>query len=154
MTDLERQVADLTRRVQRLEDEAAIGRVIVRYGLAVDAGDADAAAATFAEDGVYDVDVGVMHGRDAVAAMIRGERHRSMVGACAHQMGPVVVEIDGDHATARGYSRVYLATPAGVHVYRVSTNRWQLERRDENWLIVARTTRLLGHKEALLPLQG
>ena len=106
------------------------------------------------EDGVYDVDVGVMRGRNAVAAMVRGERHQSMVGACAHQIGPAVVEIDGERATAIGYSRVYLATRAGVHVYRVSTNRWQLEHRDGNWVIVTRTTRLLGHKEALFPFRG
>jgi uncharacterized protein (TIGR02246 family) len=154
MTDLEQRLDDLTRRVRGLEDELAIHRVIVRYGLAVDVGDADAAAATFAEDGVYDVDVGIMRGREAVAAMVRGTRHQAMVGDCAHQIGPAVVEIDGDQATVVGYSRVYLATRAGLHVYRVSTNRWRLERRGEAWVIAHRTTRLLGHKEALSPLRG
>src|SRR5262245_14668400 len=108
MTTLEQRLDDLTRRVQALEDELAIHRLIVRYGLAVDAGDADAAAGTFAEDGVYDVDVGVMRGRSQVAAMVRGERHQAMVGRCAHQLGPAVVEVSGDRATAVGYSRVYL----------------------------------------------
>lgn len=151
MTNLERRLDELARRVQALEDELAIHRLIVRYGLAVDAGDADAAAATFTDDGVYDVDVGVMRGPAAVAAMVRGDRHQAMVGRCAHQIGPAVVEVDGDRAIAVGYSRVYLATEGGVEIYRVSSNRWQLERRAGAWGIVHRTTRLLGHRESLLP---
>ena len=151
---LEDTVAALARRVQALEDELAIHRLIVRYGLAVDGGDAEGAAAVFTEDGVYDVDVGRMEGRDAVRAMVRGERHQAMVGHCAHQIGPAVVEVDGDRATATGYSRVYLQTVAGTHVYRVSCNRWSLVRRDGGWLIAHRTTRMLGHAEALAVLTG
>jgi uncharacterized protein (TIGR02246 family) len=150
MQDLEQTVADLARRVQALEDELAIHRLLVSYGLAVDAGDADGGAAVFTADGVYDVDVGRMDGRDAVRAMVRGARHQEMVGHCAHQIGPAVVQLDGpEHATAVGYSRVYLQTRAGTHVYRVSMNRWELTKREGGWLIARRTTRLLGHPEAL-----
>jgi hypothetical protein len=152
MTTLEQRLDDLTRRVEALEDELAVHRVLVRYGLAVDAGDGDAAAATFTAAGVYDVDVGVMRGRAAVAAMVAGERHQAMVGRCAHQIGPAVVEVHGDRASAVGYSRVYLANTAGVGVYRVSTNRWELVRGPDGWAVERRITRLLGHEEALLPL--
>jgi uncharacterized protein (TIGR02246 family) len=149
MSEVEQRIAALERRVQALEDELAIHRLIVRYGLAVDLGDADAAAGVFVEDGVYDVDVGRMEGREAVRAMVRGERHQSMVGHCAHQIGPAVVEVQGpDGAVATGYSRVYLETRAGTHVYRVSFNRWQLAKRDGAWRIAQRTTRVLGHAEA------
>lgn len=148
MKDLEQTLDALTRRVQALEDELAIHRVIVRYGLAVDVGDADGAAATFTEDTIYDVDVGLMRGRDGVRQMVRSERHQSMVGHCAHQIGPAVVEIQGDRAVATGYSRVYLNKDGGIQVYRVSLNHWELERRDGQWLIAHRTTRLLGHAEA------
>jgi uncharacterized protein (TIGR02246 family) len=154
MADLAATVAALAARVQRLEDELAIHRLIVRYGLAVDVGDAEGAAATFADDGVYDVDVGRMEGRDAVAAMVRGPRHQEMVGHCAHQIGPALVTVDGDRAVARGYSRVYLGTRAGTHVYRVSFNRWELARRAGEWTIVRRTTRILGHPEAGTLLTG
>ena len=148
MEHLRRQLDDLTRRVQALEDELAIHRVIVRYGLAVDIGDADGAADTFTEDTVYDVDVGVMRGRDGVRAMVRSERHQNMVGHCAHQIGPAVVEVCGDRAVATGYSRVYLHKDGAIQVYRVSLNHWQLERRNGQWQIARRTTHLLGHAEA------
>ena len=155
MATLEEQVAALARRVQALEDELAIHRLIVAYGLAVDRGDADASAAVFVEDGVYDVDGPLlMQGREAVRAMVRGPRHQAMLPNCAHQIGPAVVELDGDRAVARGYSRVYHRRDDGIGIYRVSLNRWELERREGRWLIARRTTRLLGHAEAQALLAG
>jgi uncharacterized protein (TIGR02246 family) len=148
MQNLEQAIRDLTQRVQALEDELAIHRLIVRYGLAVDVGDAETAAAVFREDGVYDVDVGVMKGRKAVAQMVQGNKHQSMLPNCAHQIGPAVVEVSGDRAVATGYSRVYLRRGNDIGVYRVSFNRWELDRCDGRWLIARRTTRLLGHEEA------
>ena len=149
MDDLSQQVADLARRVRALEDELAIHRQIVRYGFAVDRGDADGAAALFTPDTVYDVDGPLrMDGRDGVRAMVNGARHRAMLPNCAHQIGPAVVGPAGDRAHAVGYSRVYVRGPAGIGIYRVSANRWELERRDGTWLVVRRTTRLIGHSEA------
>ncbi|MBI1814712.1 MAG: nuclear transport factor 2 family protein [Deltaproteobacteria bacterium] len=145
---LESRIDALTQRVQALEDELAIHRLIVGYGLAVDIGDAERSAAVFSPDGIYDVDVGLMEGRDAVKAMIRGERHQSMVGHCAHQIGPAIVEVSGERATATGYSRVYLNTRAGTHIYRVSFNRWELSKQNGAWLITRRVTRLLGTDDA------
>ena len=147
--DVTAQLAALSSRVQALEDELAIHRLIVRYGIAVDSGDAARAAAVFTPDAVYDVDVRVMRGRAAVMDMVNGDHHQHMVGHCAHQIGPAVVQVDGDRAVALGYSRVYLRSEKGVGVYRVSLNRWELERREPGWLIARRVTRLLGHAEAL-----
>lgn len=147
--DLEARVAALERRLTAVEDELAIHRLIVGYGLVVDVGDADAAADVFTETGVYDVDVGRMEGRAAVRAMVRGERHQSMVGHCAHQIGPAVVTLCGaDRAEATGYSRVYLESRAGIHIYRVSFNRWELVKQAGEWRIARRTTRVLGSTEA------
>lgn len=148
MNALESKVEDLARRLQAVEDELAIHRLIVRYGFAVDIGDAAGTAAVFAPDGVYDADVRLMNGRGEVEDMVRGKRHQAMVGRCAHQIGPAVVRLDGDRAEALGYSRVYLRGDAGFEVWRVSYNRWRLERRNGAWCIVHRLTRLLGHDEA------
>jgi uncharacterized protein (TIGR02246 family) len=154
MQNLEQTVAELGRRVERLEDELAIHRLIVAYGLGVDVGDPERGAAVFTEDGVYDVDVGRMDGREAVRTMIRGARHQEMVGHCAHQIGPAVVSLESPgRASAVGYSRVYLATRAGTHVYRVSLNRWDLVKEHGAWLIARRTTRLLGRPDALDPIR-
>ncbi|HVM98051.1 MAG TPA: nuclear transport factor 2 family protein [Candidatus Acidoferrales bacterium] len=146
--DLEQQVEELSRRLQAVEDELAIHKLITRYGLAVDIGDADRTAEVFAEDGIYDADVRLMNGREDVRDMVRSQRHQDMVGRCAHQIGPAVVKVDGDRGVAVGYSRVYLRDPQGIGIYRVSYNHWTLRRRESQWLITHRRTRLLGHEEA------
>jgi len=50
--------------------------------------------------------------------------------------------------------RSYVRREAGIEIYRVSFNRWELERRDGVWLVARRTTRLLGHEEAQGLLKG
>ncbi|MDX2165963.1 MAG: nuclear transport factor 2 family protein [Deltaproteobacteria bacterium] len=147
--DVGERLASLEARLRAVEDELAIHKLIVRYGLAVDSGDAERTAAVFAADGVYDADVRLMRGRAAVADMVRGARHQAMVGHCAHQIGPAIVRLHGDTATALGYSRVYLQEADGIGVYRVSFNRWTLARQADGWAITHRFTRLLGHEEAL-----
>jgi len=148
MNNLEQKIDALVQRVQALEDELAIHRLIVRYGFAVDIGDAKHTAEVFTDDAVYDVDVFVMRGRDDIRKMVATDPHRSLVGNCAHQIGPSVVTVDGDRAVATGYSRVYLRQGDTIDVYRVSFNRFELVRRDGRWQIAHRTTRLLGHAEA------
>ena len=154
MAELAATVAALTRRVQALEDELAIHRLIVRYGLAVDTGDAERTASLFTPEAVYDADVRCMNGRGEVADMVRSARHQRMVGHCAHQIGPAVVEIEGNRAVALGYSRVYLEEQGAIGIYRVSLNRWELVKQDGAWLITRRTTRVLGHPEALAVLRA
>jgi uncharacterized protein (TIGR02246 family) len=139
----------LERRIAALEDELAIHRLIVRYGFAVDTGDAEATAALFSDDTVYDVDTTlVMRGREGVAGMVRGPRHQSLLPNCAHTIGPAVVTVDGDRAVATAYSRIYKRDGDALALWRLSFNRFELERRDGGWQIARRTTRLLGHEEA------
>ena len=52
----EQRLAELEARLRRIEDEGAIERMIASYGPLVDAGEADAVAAMWAPDGVYDVE--------------------------------------------------------------------------------------------------
>jgi hypothetical protein len=148
MTELEAKVDTLERRLTAVEDELAIHRLLVRYGFAVDIGDPERTAEVFTPDGVYDADVRLMRGRAEVEDMVRSDRHQAMVGSCAHQIGPAVVRVAGDRATALGYSRVYLRGGDGIGVYRVSYNHWTLERGAAGWRIAHRRTRLLGHGEA------
>jgi hypothetical protein len=51
MSDVDDRLAALERRIRVLEDELAIQRTIVRYGPAVDSGDAVGAANVFTPDG-------------------------------------------------------------------------------------------------------
>jgi uncharacterized protein (TIGR02246 family) len=149
MTATSERIAALEERVGRLEDELAIHRLMVRYGMAADTGDADRTAAIFSEDGVYDVDgVPPMEGRRGVREMVLGPRHQALVPNCAHTVGPLAVELDGDHAIAVGYSRTYTKAGEEIGLMRVAANRIDLVRSDGRWRIARRTNRMIGTEEA------
>jgi SnoaL-like domain len=94
-------LAELERRLHRIEDEREIERIIARYGPLVDAGEADAAASLWSEQGTYDVEGWSMRGRTDIAAMVRSPEHQSLIGSgCCHFLGPAVVSVDGDDAVA------------------------------------------------------
>lgn len=140
----------LAARLRVLEDREAIRDLIASYGPLADAGQAAALAALWAEDGIYEV-VGFAQaqGHAAIAALIEGETHRAlMADGCAHLLGPVAVEVDGNVATARGHSVVFRHGPAGFAPYRVAANRWTLARRTEGWRVVHRRNALLDGNEA------
>lgn len=139
---------DLLRRVGRLEDESEIRNLIASYGPYVDHGDAEAVAAIWLEDGVYEVDAGGYDGRTAIAAMVRSPAHQGLIaGGCAHVLGPLHVAVTGDTATATGYSLLISAEPEQHVVRRASANHWTLERTAEGWRVRLRTNRRLDGAE-------
>jgi hypothetical protein len=149
MSDLEATVAALEERVRELEDRLAIYDLIATYGPVVDSGSDDAVARVFREDAVYDSDPSPMDGRPAISAMVRGDGHQGLIhSGAAHVMALPVVRVDGDRAVATGYSRVYRADgQGGFEVWRVSANRWELERGSDGWRAVHRVNRLLDGRD-------
>ena len=137
-------IAALEARLRAVEDELALYRLMTSYGPAADSGDGEKASELWTEDGVYDSDgAGVLAGRDAIAGMLAGEGHQAMVPGCAHVNTPVVIDVDGDRATAVGYSQVW-RTDDGTHrVFRLAANRWEFSRTSEGWRVVRRTNRRL-----------
>jgi hypothetical protein len=143
-------LAELERRLQHIEDERAIERLIASYGPLVDAGEADVASWLWATDGSYDVEGWSMRSRDDVAAMVRSDSHQALIGSGAcHFLGPAVVSIDGDNAVAVCESIVLTHRGEGFSVWRAGANHFRLGRIEGRWQIVARTTRSLdGNADA------
>jgi ketosteroid isomerase-like protein len=147
MDDLAQTVAVLAARIQRLEDEREITRVLTRYGFAVDVGDADACAALYTDDTVIDLGpASRFEGAAGARQLVLDERHQAIVGRCAHTMGPFVVDVDGDRATATGYVRVYVSDPDMRHprLWRIGTTELGLVRSGATWRIATRVSRSLG----------
>jgi hypothetical protein len=143
-------LAELERRIQHIEDERAIERLIASYGPLVDAGEADAASRLWATDGTYDVEGWPMRSRDDVAAMVRSDAHQGLIGrgAC-HFLGPAVVTVGNDDAVAVCESILVTHRGEEFSVWRAGANHFRLRRIDGRWQIVARTTRALdGSAEA------
>jgi uncharacterized protein (TIGR02246 family) len=96
------------------EDRAKIEDLQARYLFALDFRDADAYAATFAEDGVLDYGAGKLVGRDAIRNMVAGLRANAArqsgedtaglrPAAGRHNISNIVLTIDGDRATGTAY---------------------------------------------------
>lgn len=155
----EERFEQLTRRIERVEDELAIHRLIVRYGLAVDAGEAEAAMELFTRDTLYEVraagtgtggDPGqtlVMRGRAAVGEMVRSEAHQKLLPNAAHTIGPAVVNVDGDTATATGYTRIYHREGDDFRMFRMAVNHWELVKQEGRWWVHRRYSQVLGESD-------
>ncbi len=127
----EERLAALEQRLRRVADELAIGRLMASYGPLVDAGDADAVAGLWAEDGEYDVDGWHMRSRADVADMVRSPAHQGLIsGGAAHFLGPVRVDVDGDNAIAVCESIVVRHNDdgGGYRVWRAGANHVTLRR--------------------------
>lgn len=139
-------LAELHARLRRLEDESAITRLIMSYGPAADAGLTSFAGQLWLEDGVYDWDANGRphHGSAGVDAMLQSDGHQNLIGAgVAHFAGPLLLDLDGDQATALNYSLVMRREGDRFYLWRVSAVRWDLARTDEGWRVSRRTNRLL-----------
>jgi hypothetical protein len=138
----------LEHRVQRLEDELAILRLLTSYGPLADAG-SDDAAGLWAEDGEYHVEGWQMRSRADVRAMIRSEAHHRIIGTgSAHFFGPPSITLDGDEAEAVCESILVRHNDDGPYIWRAGANRIRLRRTPEGWRIVHRISRPLDGSEA------
>ena len=141
-------------RINRVEAELAIRNVIARYGMAADCDDINAALTCHTEDAVYvvsnpnagrgddEADL-ELKGHKAISDMLSSEMHQSLLPDCAHTVGPLVVDVDGDAASAFGYSRVY----HDQKLMRLAINHWTM-RKEETWKISRRESRVMGEETA------
>ena len=59
-------------------------------------------------------------------------------------IGPLSIELDGDHAVAVGYACVVVRVDDALHIWREGCNRWELERRAGGWQIARRQSFAVG----------
>ena len=148
---MEHALQELQERVHRLEDESAITKLVMSYGPAADAGLTSFAGQLWLEDGVYDWDAdGEPHqGSAAVDAMLESDSHQGLIGrGVAHFGGPLLLDLDGDRATALNYSLIMRREDDRYFLWRVSAVRWDVERIDSQWRVRRRVNRLLDETGA------
>lgn len=164
MTSLEA----LARRVQLLEDERDIRRLLCEYAFSADLGRSRAWVELFTEDGAIDLGETVQAMSGAAAPenyptrprfvgheqllldFITALPHRRVERRSQHHTagGPLVIEVDGDDATARGYSVLITRGADGFRIEMAAFNRWTLRRIDGRWRIAERRIRPVASPEA------
>jgi 3-phenylpropionate/cinnamic acid dioxygenase small subunit len=100
MADLD----EVLERLRRLEDTIAIQRLLVDYGVHLDARDLHAYSRLFCEDGEWTGDTGSAVGPDAIQAMLEANLPGNPPApgeTTWHVMANPTVDVDGDRASAR-----------------------------------------------------
>jgi len=149
--NLEAKLDALTKRLERVEDELTLHRLIVSYGMAVDCGDITGALSCHTPDAEYIVSAArpgmadlVLKGHNAIADMLSGDLHQSLLPNSAHTIGPAIVDVKDNTYTAIGYSRLY---HEGI-LMRIAVNQWHFQRAQDAWKIRRRVSRVVGEHAA------
>ena len=133
----------LEQRLQRVEDELAIRRVLVDYSATQDARDFAGYAALFARDGAWVYGKEVYRGRDAIHKMLvdlYGAPPPGFMNAESyHITSNPQIELHGDRATARSRHLLVMRGPGGEPVPMLA-GRYEDEfiREDGRWKILRR----------------
>lgn len=130
---------DVARRLQRLEDLMAIQQLFIDYGRYLDAGDFDAYASLFCEDGeVLLGPLGRAQGRSAIKdLMTRTLTGRQ--GSSYHIISSPQVVLDGDRATATVMWTVIARTAeGGAALAMVGHHEDVLRRERDGWRFARR----------------
>jgi uncharacterized protein (TIGR02246 family) len=121
-----------------LADKDAIRDLLARYCFHLDADEFEAMAELFTEDGVWETAFGKGTGRAGIAAqalgIATGPRPRRV-----HQTTNIVIDLDGDTATARSNWLLFQNTPSGPAIGSGGAYRDRLVKRDGQWFFQHRT---------------
>ena len=136
----------LEQRIQRLEDQAAIKRVIDTFSNLADVKDIATQMHLFTEDAIVETYFGdtlfaSMRGREEIGRTFSSfiENFETMY----HMNGQCTVDIDGDRATSSHYCLVFLISAAdGKKLKNINgvTYKDEYVRRDGGWLISKRVS--------------
>jgi hypothetical protein len=145
-------LASLETRVQKVEDELAILRLLHSYGPLVDSGSTVEAAALWTEGGTYEFsdgdEVARLEAPLDLEKLYSSDFHQSLIATgSAHLTGPPVMTIDGDRAQAVAYSFVVVRDGDRWLVLRAAINHWSLIRSSVGWRVERRRNRVLNGSE-------
>ncbi len=135
----------LEQRVERMEAESAIRRMLVEYGKFLDSRDYAAYAALFAPDGVWQGGFGTFTGPAAIEAMLRanlGEPEPGFVNKSNFHMLPnPLITIDGDRAHVESKYLFWTASPENRPTPLIAGRYLdEFVRVNGEWKIARRTT--------------
>jgi SnoaL-like domain len=134
-------------RLQRLCDERDIQRALTLFARAMDDRDWTAMANILAVDAEGDFGTGRLSASAAIIELIRG--YLDNCGPTQHLLGNVVIDVDGDTAVSRAYTRdVHLRSDAdpSVRFYTLGDyhDTW-LRTAEETWCLTERVKANRAH---------
>ena len=133
----------LTHRLRRLEDLEEIRQLFVDYGRHLDAGDVQAYAALFADDGeVLLGPIGRAKGRTAIVELMTKVNERA-AGPSYHLITSPVIRLDGDRATSEvQWTVIRPGTDGKLEVAMFGRHEDELLRERGRWRFLKRRGRI------------
>ena len=163
-------MATLEERIREIEDRLEIYNLVASHPPSADTGSRAHVANAWTQDGTFDrgAEFGGAQRQSTSAGGIDNPEHMRAIGqGLAHFSGLPYVRITGDTAFAISYLQILVpdrvgplfdvpnhGSSRGLHVHRVSANRWEFVRTDEGWKIRRRTLRPLDGTEPAREILG
>ena len=140
-----RPAASVEARLQRVEDQLEIQRVLIEYGKFLDAKDYAAYAGLFARDGVWTGGFGRFTGPAAIQKMLEDNLGQPAPGyvnrSSYHLMSSPLITVTGDTATAESRYLFFTASPENKPIPTLAGRYLdQFVREDGAWKIRRRVT--------------
>lgn len=148
---------ELSDRLRLVEDRLEILDILAGSPFSSDVACAPYQNAIYSPNAVLDRDEGLplYEGRDAIVGIIEGERHLGAIAdGMAHIMSLPLIRIDGARAVATCYVQVLVRNKSGenesladypdfpgLRIWRLTANRFELERGKNGWQVVKRVIR-------------
>ncbi len=147
----------LRQRLDDLEEKNAVLECINRYCFSVDLRMDQEYLDNLTADceiNLGDEDGQSWHGKAGAASFIKsvlGEIPSPRISSAIHLCGPLKVTLNGDVASAEGYSAVLASSQGKSRIVTSGFNHWDLSRNDGTWRIKRRLRRALG---VLAPIES
>jgi uncharacterized protein (TIGR02246 family) len=114
------------------EDRLAILDLFARYAHTLDSADKDGFVSTWAEDGVFDIgSQETVRGREALRARFANPQPEGVRNR--HVTTNILIDGDGDHATANAYVTVIRVDAEGRHIRLTGVYNDNLRKIDGAW---------------------
>ncbi len=144
-TQLTQELEVLKRRLRVLEDKEAIRDLLVRYAFTADLERIDDFLELWTEDGTYELDSAVWKGRDQIKQGCMSDAfYNSIKNRSQHLILDLIINVNGDSATAAGYSATTVHWQAGFGLGRCALSTFRFRRVKGRWLIEQRVNRQTG----------
>jgi hypothetical protein len=155
--DLVAELDALKREVRQLKDREEIRDLVSRYAWTADLEQYDDWLETLTEDCVWTMsgmampgtpqgDGGVVRGRSGCYEAVSSAIHGEIVNREQHHMTNLLIEIDGDEASAIGQLLLTIKFPGGFGIATCRLTRMHFRREHGRWLICELVFREIGEQ--------
>ena len=128
--------------VAELEDKLAIQELIARYNFALNFGDIEGWVNCFSEDGVFDCPFAVFKGHTALRQYITERTAERRENPVRHLATNIIVEVQGDHASAQFYLLTLQVRPEGIQLLTTGVYHDQVRKINGSWRFSYRKVQL------------